>query len=189
MPRRATPTQIHAEIVDRAAALFSRHGYSHTSLQQVADAVGYTKAGLLHHFPSKQAIHDAVVAAVTHQLSNLAASVEALPVGEERDLAVVTSMVDLTVAWPGVSEFASSLVHDRQDAGAEFEQGGLALLRAFGLDLEDVDADRLIRIVSACAGLTATTLQAVRTDLAREWRDLIITASTDTLGRSTDSSE
>ncbi|GAA2986661.1 helix-turn-helix domain-containing protein [Streptosporangium longisporum] len=183
MPRQTTG-EIDSEIVDRAASLFSRHGFGRTSLQQVADAVGYTKAGLLHHFPSKQAIYDAVVAVVTQQLSNLADSVEALPVGYARDLTVVTSMVNLATDWPGVSEFANSLVHDGHDLGAELAQGGLALLGAFGVDLENPDDERLIRIVSTCTGLTMTTLQASRAGLTREWRELVITVSMDTLGHS-----
>lgn len=177
-----TTTEIHAEIVDRAAGLFSRYGFVQTSLQQVADAVGYTKAGLLHHFPSKQAIYDATVEAVSQQLGALAASVQNLPAGESRDLAVVTAMVDLTATWPGISEFANSLVRNGGEVGPELEQGGLAILGAFAVDLESPDDTRLIRIVSACSGLTASTLLAIQSDRAREWRELIIRASMDALG-------
>lgn len=183
MPRMTT-AEIRAEIVDRAASLFSRHGFAQTSLQQVADAVGYTKAGLLHHFPSKQSIYDATVEAVTEQLAGVALAVESLPAGESRDLAVVTAMVDLTAAWPGVSEFANSLVRDGGDVGPELERGGLALLGAFAVDLENADDRRFVRIVSACSGLTASTLLALQADRAREWRELIIRSSMDTLGHS-----
>nr|WP_244960790.1 TetR/AcrR family transcriptional regulator [Pseudoclavibacter chungangensis] len=41
--------------------LFARHGYEATSLQDVADAVGYTKANVLYHFGSKQGLFDAAV--------------------------------------------------------------------------------------------------------------------------------
>ena len=177
-----TTPQIHAEIIDRAAGLFSRYGFAQTSLQQVADAVGYTKAGLLHHFPSKQAIYDATVEAVTQQLEGLAVSVESLPAGESRDLAVVTAMVDLTATWPGISAFANSLVRNGREVGPELEQAGLAILGAFSVDLESPDDTRLVRIVSACSGLTASTLLAIQADRAREWRELIIRSSMDTLG-------
>ena len=36
-----------------ATALFARHGYRGASLASIANAVGLTEAGLLHHFPSK----------------------------------------------------------------------------------------------------------------------------------------
>lgn len=39
------------------------HGYARTSVQQLADAVGYSKAGLLHRFGSKQALQAGAVAA------------------------------------------------------------------------------------------------------------------------------
>ena len=58
---RPTKAEIDAEIIDRAAGLFARHGFAHTSLQQIAEAVKYRKAGLLHHYPSKQAIYEAAI--------------------------------------------------------------------------------------------------------------------------------
>ena len=48
-----------------AAGLFARHGFAHTSVQQVADAVGYSKPGLLHRFGSKDALFQAALAEVT----------------------------------------------------------------------------------------------------------------------------
>ena len=53
--------QAEDQILDRAAALFARRGFAQTSVQEVADAVGLSKAGLLHHFPSKDALHAAVL--------------------------------------------------------------------------------------------------------------------------------
>ncbi|QWC91292.1 TetR/AcrR family transcriptional regulator [Cupriavidus metallidurans] len=56
-----TKSEINADIIDRAATLFARHGFDHASLQQIANAVNYSKAGLLHHFSSKMAIYSAAV--------------------------------------------------------------------------------------------------------------------------------
>lgn len=41
-------------ILAAAAPLFAEHGYRGASLAQVAQAVGMTQPGLLHHFPSKE---------------------------------------------------------------------------------------------------------------------------------------
>lgn len=184
MPRKST-AEIDAEIVDRAATLFVRHGYERTSLQQVADAVGYTKAGLLHHFDSKQAILDAVIAAVQRQCAELAASVDEIPPGVQRDRAVIASMADRTFAWPGVSMFASTLVSDMTSADPALEQAGFDLLRAFGVDAASVEIERLIRIVGACIALTATVLEAARIGTSLEWRVPIIDMTMNTLGHPT----
>lgn len=43
-------------IVRTAAGLFSSHGYTSTSIREVAAAVGLSKPGLYHYFPTKEAI-------------------------------------------------------------------------------------------------------------------------------------
>ena len=58
---RQTSEQIDQGILDVAAGIFATYGFAHTSVQQIADAVGYSKAGLLHRFGSKQALHRAVI--------------------------------------------------------------------------------------------------------------------------------
>ncbi|MCE4861269.1 TetR/AcrR family transcriptional regulator, partial [Campylobacter jejuni] len=88
---------------DRAAALFAKHGFAHTSLQQIADAVNYSKAGLLHHYPSKQAIYEAALKTGSDHMQSLLESVADIPVGIERDRAVVEASVDFTYDWPGLS--------------------------------------------------------------------------------------
>lgn len=42
------------EILDAALELIAANGYGNTSIQQIADAANITKAGLLHHFGSKE---------------------------------------------------------------------------------------------------------------------------------------
>ncbi len=56
---RPTRQEIDDEIVERR--LFARYGFQETSLQRIADAVGYSKTGLLHRFPTKEALQDAVI--------------------------------------------------------------------------------------------------------------------------------
>lgn len=48
-------------ILDAAEAVFGARGYRGGALNDVAVAAGYTRAGLLHHFPSKEALLLAVL--------------------------------------------------------------------------------------------------------------------------------
>nr|CAB07542.1 hypothetical protein [Pimelobacter simplex] len=43
-------------ILAAATRLFATHGVSGTSLQQIADAAGITKAAVYHHFPTKEEV-------------------------------------------------------------------------------------------------------------------------------------
>jgi AcrR family transcriptional regulator len=181
MPRR-TREETTTEMVDRAAALFARQGFAVTSLQQVADEVGYSKAGLLHHFASKQAIHDAVIEVVRRELAALLATAEAAPAGRERDLAVITAAVDLTFARPGISAFVNNLVGGGAGVDPELVELGLVAVRAFGIDPGAVDEERSARLVVACAGLTAAALVAVELDRTREWRGTVVDAAMGALG-------
>lgn len=49
------------EIVDAAVEVFATVGYNKGSLREVADRVGISQAGLLHHFPSKEHLLEAVL--------------------------------------------------------------------------------------------------------------------------------
>jgi len=61
---RAAETDVRAETVRAATRLFAAKGFDGTALQEVADAVGVTKPAVLHHFPSKEHIRQAVLAEI-----------------------------------------------------------------------------------------------------------------------------
>ena len=54
-------------ILDEALALFSARGYDSVSVGEIAKAVGIKAPSLYNHFPSKQAIFDAIVEATAAQ--------------------------------------------------------------------------------------------------------------------------
>lgn len=58
--REKQPEQVRRSLLDQAARCAVDQGLGSLTLQAVADAASVTKGGLLHHFPSKQALIDAV---------------------------------------------------------------------------------------------------------------------------------
>src|SRR5262245_12539955 len=100
MPR-PTREQIEDEILETAATLFARHGFRETSVQRIADAVGYSKTGLLHRYPSKEALQQAVIDRAVAEMRAIAADAATLPTGPERDRVVVTGIARLALDRPG----------------------------------------------------------------------------------------
>lgn len=70
--RKKQPELVQRALLDHAAKLAVEHGLAAVTVQSVAEAAGVTKGGLLHHFPNKQALINAVFAdlldALDHQL-------------------------------------------------------------------------------------------------------------------------
>ena len=50
-------------MLDAAEVVVTRHGIANLTLDAVAAEAGMSKGGLLHHFPSKDRLVDALVAA------------------------------------------------------------------------------------------------------------------------------
>jgi TetR/AcrR family transcriptional regulator len=69
----AATQDVRARAVAAATRLIAAHGFEATSVQAVADEVGVTKQAVLHHFPSKEQLRQAVLDAI------LAHWTEALP--------------------------------------------------------------------------------------------------------------
>ena len=180
MPRQTTE-QLRAEVVDAAAALFARQGPTHTALQQIADAVQYSKAGLLHHFANKNAVYDAVVETAVEQVGTLSSSIIAVPPGIERDRMVVQLSLDMTYRWPGVAAFCLALSDHDDFHDPRLLAAGASLAEAWGVD-ETADDDRIVRVVTASAGLTASAITAVRAGRQREWSGAIHEAAMNALG-------
>jgi len=158
MPR-PTKQQIDDEILDAAAGLFARHGFKETSVQRIADAVGYSKTGLLHRFPTKEALQAAVITRCVEQIRDTGSGVSGLPAGPERDRAVLTGMAHLAVAQPGmVALLLSSLLSEPDsEIGQALEVIGEALGDAFGDD-PHADTTRALRVTGALGAVAVASI-------------------------------
>ncbi|NEK95495.1 TetR/AcrR family transcriptional regulator [Modestobacter muralis] len=181
---RAFRQQADDQILDRAAALFAQHGFAHTSVQAVADAVGLSKAGLLHHFPSKDALHAAVLAQSTALGQQVVDLVEGLPLGPERDRRAVEALTDVALAHPGLIALMLGPVTQGGDDGLDEGPTGAgeAALRAFGVDPATADPERVVRVVGALAAIAVLSLAAARHSQTTQWRPFVVATCTDALG-------
>ena len=167
-------------ILDRAAALFARRGFAKTSVQDIADAVGLSKAGLLHHFPSKDALHEAVLAQAETLGRRVLDQLGDLPPGPARDRQALEVLVDVALAHPGLVALVLAPV---TDLGAEPEPAVADLvLQAFGVDPATTEPPRSVRVIGALAALAVLTLAAHAQDQTTAWRRHIVATCFDALG-------
>ncbi|OYO01785.1 TetR/AcrR family transcriptional regulator [Enemella evansiae] len=85
MPSPSSDTK--AAIIDAAIRLMRRQGFEQTSLREIAEEVGITKASLYYHFPSKLALLEAILDPVVVEFRDVAAQLAGLTrdrVGVER---------------------------------------------------------------------------------------------------------
>jgi AcrR family transcriptional regulator len=181
MPRQ-TKQELDDEIVDCAAALFARHGFKETSVQRIADAVGYSKTGLLHRYPSKEALQRAVLERSLAETRAIAASVAELAPGPERDRAAIDALVELALRRPGFVALLLNTVNlpDDSDVAPHVQSIGAAMFSAFATD-PDADLSRTVRVVGALGALAVAAV-AARDVPAGEVRPLLAAVSYDALG-------
>jgi AcrR family transcriptional regulator len=101
----------HEEILEMAAKLFARHGYSETDTQLLADQLGVGKGTLYRYFPSKR---DLFLAAADRVMLKLRAHVDASIEGIRDPLEQIASAIRAYLAFfaeqPG---FVELLIQER----------------------------------------------------------------------------
>ncbi|WP_327356240.1 TetR/AcrR family transcriptional regulator [Streptomyces sp. NBC_01304] len=101
MAARARSEERRAEIVRSALEVIAERGYRGASLAAVAERVGLTQQGLLHHFPTKEAL----LVAVLEERDQW----DATPSREWR-LDLLGSLVEYNAMRPGIVQTFSALL-------------------------------------------------------------------------------
>src|SRR5262245_47585946 len=97
-PTRAEQAEkTRAAVLETARRLFHEHGYDATSLQQIADAMGVTKANVYYYFRTKAAILEAILEPMAVALSGLLDAAEVIEDHDERLRFVVEGFVSQVV--------------------------------------------------------------------------------------------
>ena len=91
-------TRTRDEILSTAARLFAGAGFKGTSLQAIADEVGCSKATLLYHFDSKDAILNALLAPAARDLAALAERLAAQD-PDKSQIVAIEGFADLVVRY------------------------------------------------------------------------------------------
>jgi AcrR family transcriptional regulator len=177
---RQSKSEIDAEIIDCAAGLFAHQGFERTSLQQIADALGYSKAGLLHYFPSKKRLYQAVVDAFVNRTIERTAMLLEIPPGIARDRALIEEILDQTLRSPGMSEFGQYMA--RHPADDRIAATGIELIQTLGINVGDPDMGRMARAFTAMGGASFAIRLARGAELGKSWRDEILAAAMRALG-------
>ncbi|GAA1305824.1 TetR/AcrR family transcriptional regulator [Saccharothrix xinjiangensis] len=181
MPRR-TPQQLDDQVVDGAATLFARHGFEETSLRRIAEAVGFSKAGLLHHYPSKEALRGEVVQRCLVEVRMIAAGVAHRPPGPARDREALAALAELALRRPGFAELILSGLSAAPGGGEAVVLRPVvsALVEAFAVTT-GADPVRGARVAGALGALVVASAALRQHPTSDEARHLVDLAC-DTLG-------
>jgi AcrR family transcriptional regulator len=82
-------------ILERAADLFAKQGVAATTVREIAEAVGILSGSLYHHFPSKDAIVDAIVSSF---MEDLVTRYDAVLSGDQDPHAQLVGLVKASIA-------------------------------------------------------------------------------------------
>ncbi|MFF3940108.1 TetR/AcrR family transcriptional regulator [Streptomyces phaeofaciens] len=108
MSARARSEERRAEIVRAALEVIAERGYRGASLAAVAERVGLTQQGLLHHFPTKEAL----LVAVLEERDQW----DAVPDTRWR-VDLLTSLVEYNAMRPGIIQTFSALLGESVTEG------------------------------------------------------------------------
>lgn len=176
--------QVRAKILDAGLEVFSQSGYRKGSLREVAEVVGMSEAGLLHHYPTKSALLSALL---DHRDER---SRQLVDVSADDGLVTLCGLLELArynAAHPGVVELycvlsaeATSPDHPAHDFFVErYERLRTVLTEAFekvraegGLRPDVVPERAAIRLIAIWDGLQVQwLLDRARLDMADELAD------------------
>jgi AcrR family transcriptional regulator len=182
-PRATSAPDTRQRFIDVAVRLFNQHSFAGTSLQMIADEVGVTKAAVYHHFRTREALLDAVVAPVLGQLRSTIEAAEAQRTPHARAEHMLTGFVALAVQNRSIIPVLSA------------DRGVIEMLRSHRdlsplIDrqiklLADVDPGPagLVKAALVYAGIAGTTGPVTLLDLEDEaLRNHLIEACRRTLG-------
>jgi AcrR family transcriptional regulator len=170
------PKDTRSRILDAALELFSEHGFDGTTLQQIADRLGVTKAALYYHFRSKDDLLQALVTPASAGLDQMLESHEALPDTPARRRRFMEDYLDYLLLHRRLVAYMvrdlAILAHPAIASGsADRRERVAAMLAGDGLDFHDE-----IRVALAFHGIGGVIAQYPGVE-SGELRDALLDAA------------
>lgn len=163
-PAKRTGSETKAEVQRVALALFTTKGFEATSLREIAEALGISKAALYYHFASKDDIVRSVVAARLDEVAELLAWVRSQKPGPDLVERAVLRWIDSTAVdkLHGI-RFANTNPNTVRDLGAKAGiKEGLAAVAEF-LAGRGADPRRQLLVRMALFSLNSAAMAAMGT--------------------------
>ncbi|BBZ65275.1 TetR family transcriptional regulator [Mycolicibacterium insubricum] len=163
-----------ARLIDVAVDLFTRHSFAGTSLQMIADELGFTKAAIYHHFRTREQLLDAVVAPILAELRTVVETAEGLRGSNARADHMLAGFAELAVHNRAVAVLAADpavalMLRANRDWSALIERQ-LALLT--DLDPGPTGRVRASMVLAGIAGASGPAFDDMdRTELSRQLVD------------------
>ena len=175
MTATAPTTDTRSRILEAALAVFSEHGFEGSSLQQIADRLGVTKAALYYHFRSKDDILGALVAPANTDLGALLDAQMGTTDTPARRRRFMADYLDYLLRHRQLIAYISSdlatLAHPAMAASHERREQMVAMLAGDDLDFADQ-----VRVTIAFGGISHAIARNPGADTA-ELREALLAAA------------
>jgi AcrR family transcriptional regulator len=162
-------------ILEAARRLFEERGYDATSLRQIAESVGTTKAAVYYHFPAKEHLLLELTRPMLDDLADMVARVRESGSGVEDAPAVLEAYLDLFLNHLPVLTLLGRdpATHSHPDIGMR----GRMLIEAVQQHIsgDDPTPERLTR--AACAVSVVSAVAALPPELVRSQRSVVLDAA------------
>jgi AcrR family transcriptional regulator len=158
---RPSAAQIDRAILDITAGLVARRGLKETAVQAIADEAGYSKAGILSRFRTKELLIRAAIEQCLEQTRDALANISRIRVGAERDAAAIRELTSLALARPGWGELVLAAVSGRRTSDVDESIAKVASTLVHMFDGEENSESGLVRrahVTGAIAALIVLSL-------------------------------
>jgi AcrR family transcriptional regulator len=185
--RESTGRDTKAEIHRAALELFSAKGYEKTSLREIAERVGITKASLYYHYSSKQDLLQAIVGTFFDEMHEVIRDIDTVPWSPEAERERIAAYLDVAIrhrdTGPALLRDMSAVLAAYEDSLDEL----IAAVRKFHAWLAGPDASPsdLLRTAAATEVMGAVLSSGVTAEEASDelTREVLLDAVLSVLGR------